>query len=265
MSRGKRIGRTHLVIPDAQVKPDVNTDHLTDIGNYILDVKPDVIVCIGDFFDMPSLSSYDKGKRSFEGRRYKHDIKSGVSGMEKMLKPIKDYNKKAIEGHRQRYKPEMHFTLGNHEHRIERATQTDPALEGLMSYDDFQLKKFGWNVHGFLEVIDVDGICYTHYVSSPHSDRALGNAKAIANAMHRSTIVGHQQSLDYYYLPSRLKGGAAIQCIIAGAAYTHKEDYRGAQGQEHFRGIVRLSGVDGKGGFCPMFVDLDYLKARYSR
>lgn len=259
----KRIGRTHIVIPDCQVKPGVDISHLEDIGKYILDVKPEVVVNIGDFFDMPSLSSYDKGKKCFEGRRYKHDIKAGKDGMKKLLEPITEYNKKAKENHKQRYKPIMHFLIGNHEERIVRAVDNDPALEELMSYDDLGLKAFGWKVHDYLEVEEVDGIYYTHFVSSPHSSRAIGTAKGIANVMHKSTIVGHQQSLDYYYLPSRVRGGVPIQCIIAGAAYTHEEEYRGAQNQEHFRGILRLSGVDGKGNFCPMFISLDYLKTRY--
>jgi len=261
--RSPKFGKVHLIIPDTQVKPDVNTDHLSDIGHYMLDIKPDVVVIIGDFFDMPSLSSYDKGKKSFEGRRYKEDIKAGIAGMTKLLKPLTDYNKKASDMHTTRYKPSLHFCIGNHEERIMRAVENSAELDGVLSYDDLKLKSFGFKVHNFLEIANIDEICYTHYVQSPHSPRAIGTAKAIANTMHRSTVVGHQQSLDYYYLPSRIRGGVPIQTIIAGAAYTHNEDYRGAQGQEHFRGIVRLSGVDGKGNFCPMFIDLDYLQKRY--
>lgn len=256
-------GKMHIIIPDTQVKPNVNTDHLRHIGQYILDHKPEVIVHIGDHFDMPSLSSYDKGKKSFEGRRYKADIAAGIAGMEKLLAPIVAYNKNAKKLHRPRYKPEMHFMIGNHEQRIERAADEHPELDGTIGFEDFKLKEMGWNVHDFLDIEVVDGINYVHYIQSDNSPRAIGSAKMIAQKMSRSTIVGHQQSLDYHYLPSRRAGDPAIQAIISGAAYTHREEYRGNQGQQHFRGILRLSGVDGKGGFCPMFIDLDYLKRRY--
>ncbi len=43
----------------------------------------------GDFADMPSLSSYDIGKKTFEGRRYKADIEAAHSAMEALLAPIK--------------------------------------------------------------------------------------------------------------------------------------------------------------------------------
>lgn len=255
--------KMHIVVPDTQVKPGVNTDHLEDIGHYIADKQPDVIIHIGDHFDMPSLSSYDKGKRAFEGRRYIADIEAGITGMLRLMKPIEDLRNKTRKSHHGTvYNPEFHFMLGNHEERIERATQIDPALEGLMSYKDLKLKEMGWKVHDFLKIKVIDGINYVHYIQSDNSPRAIGSAKMIAQKLNRSTIVGHQQSLDYHYLPSRIEHEPAIQAIICGAAYTHKEDYRGNQGQEHFRGIIRLSGVDGKGGFSPMFIDLAYLKTR---
>jgi hypothetical protein len=55
----------HVVIPDIQAKPGHSFRYLERIGEYIVEKKPDVIVCIGDFADMPSLSSYDVGTKSF--------------------------------------------------------------------------------------------------------------------------------------------------------------------------------------------------------
>jgi len=52
----------HLVIPDTQVKPNSPTDHLRWAGLYAAEKKPDVIIHIGDHFDMPSLSSWDVEK-----------------------------------------------------------------------------------------------------------------------------------------------------------------------------------------------------------
>lgn len=65
MVKSKRI----LVIGDTQIKPDVDLSYMTAVGRYIADKQPDVVVHIGDSIDFPSLSSYDKGKKSFEGRR----------------------------------------------------------------------------------------------------------------------------------------------------------------------------------------------------
>ena len=62
------------VIADTQYKPGVSSDYLIATARYINSKNPDVVVHIGDHFDFPSLSSYDKGKKSFEGRRLKKDM-----------------------------------------------------------------------------------------------------------------------------------------------------------------------------------------------
>lgn len=48
---------THFVLPDAQIRHGDNTDFLRAIGNYVVRKQPDVIINLGDFADMPSLSS----------------------------------------------------------------------------------------------------------------------------------------------------------------------------------------------------------------
>ena len=51
----------HLIIPDTQVKPEAGHEHLIWASKYAVDTKPDVIIHLGDHWDMPSLSSYDVG------------------------------------------------------------------------------------------------------------------------------------------------------------------------------------------------------------
>ena len=89
------MSKTHFYIPDCQIREGDDTTFLKAIGNYIVKKKPDVIICGGDFADMPSLSSYDVGKKSFEGRRYLKDIEASKAAMATLLAPLKDFNSKA--------------------------------------------------------------------------------------------------------------------------------------------------------------------------
>ena len=41
-------------------------------------IKVDKVICMGDFASMDSMSSYDRKKKSFEGRRYKKDIEPNL-------------------------------------------------------------------------------------------------------------------------------------------------------------------------------------------
>jgi hypothetical protein len=250
----------HLVIPDTQVKPGNDFSFLKRIGLYIVDKKPDVIIHIGDHADMPSLSSYDVGKKSFEGRRYKDDVAAANEAMETLLTPIWDYNKKAAKNHDKRYTPRMVLTLGNHEDRITRATESDPKLDGTLGIEDLKYESFGWDVIPFLQPVVIDGIAYCHYFVTGVAGRPAGTAQAQLNKQHMSCIAGHQQGLQF---ASAYRGdGSRITSIIAGSCYEHDEDYLSPQGNRHWRGILVLHEVD-NGSFDLMPVSLNYLNRKY--
>ena len=118
----------HCIIPDTQIRAGDNTSFLTAIGNYLVAKQPDVVVQIGDFADMPSLSSYDIGKKSFEGRRYKDDVFAAQEAMDALLAPIVAYNKRAERNKSKQYLPRMVLTLGSHEQRILRAANDGPKM-----------------------------------------------------------------------------------------------------------------------------------------
>ncbi len=250
--------RSHLLLPDCQLKPGVPNEQLSWAGQYIYDRQPEVVVMLGDFWDMPSLSSYDTGKRSFEGRMYKADIEAGRAGMDLLMAPIR----------KMRTKPRLVFLMGNHEERILRVVESDRKLEGTIGYHDFQLDKYGWEVHEFLEPVVIDGISYCHFYPRTASGtilqtkRGAPSAKAQLQREGRSCVAGHQQGLDICALPV---GGRLQWGIIAGSYYQHNETYLSPQGNDHWRGLIVLHQVDGKGGADPMVVSLDYLKQRYSK
>lgn len=103
-----------LVLPDVQAKPGDDFTFLNKIGRYLVEKKPDTVVCLGDFADMPSLSSYDVGKKSFEGRRYLADIEAAKDAMCAFLSPLWEFNAKAKKNKEKQYHPRMVMTLGNH-------------------------------------------------------------------------------------------------------------------------------------------------------
>lgn len=250
----------HLVIPDVQAKPDQDFSYLTAIGRYIVEKQPEKIICLGDFADMPSLSSYDVGKKSFEGRRYTKDIEAVHEAMDALLSPLTDFNIRAKRNKEKQYRPEMHLTLGNHEQRIERAINNDAKLEGLISYEDLYYERLGWQVHPFLKVVVIDGIAYSHYFVTGLAGRPCATANAQLNKAHMSCISGHQQGLQI--ATGKSANGHLLHSIIAGSCYEHDEEYMGPQGNNHWRGILMLNDVKDNGEFDLMPLSLKYLKER---
>ena len=250
----------HFILPDVQVKPNVPLDHLSWAGEYCAEKHPDVIVCMGDFADMESLSSYDKGKKSFEGRRYTHDIEIAKYAMDLFLSPIRTEQERLIRNKEKRWNPRLILTLGNHEHRINRAIEDDAKLEGLISINDLGYQKAGWEVYPYLEVVSVDGIAYSHYFVSGVMGRPVSSARMLITKHHMSCVAGHQQGRDIAY--GQAADGRRITGIISGSYYQHDEAYLTVQNNIHWRGCWTLHEVN-NGAFDEMPLSLDYLRRKY--
>lgn len=255
-ARSRIKGRMHVVIGDTQVKPDVPTQHLTWIGKYIADrcAGHDVaIIHLGDHWDMPSLSSYDRGTRRIEGRRYVEDVDAGNKAFALLNAPI------AQAMTAKRWTPDRHVLFGNHEDRITRAADDTAALDGKLSLSD--LETCGWSRHDFREVVNIDGIAYSHYFYNPNTGRPYGGENLLPRlkTIGRSFTMGHQQGLQYTL---RAVGMRRHHGLVLGSSYLHDENYLGPQGNAYWRGIVVCHQVE-DGQYDPMFVSLDYLCRRY--
>ena len=243
---------TILVIADTQAKSEENMEYLLWVGHYIAEKQPDIIVHIGDHYDFPSLSSYDKGKSSSEGRRLYKDIEAGNTGFEYLnmaMKDIPDYNPRKV------------FCLGNHEHRLSRYVDDNPELIGTLGVDKLPFEKYGWEVHPFLKPVEIEGIYFVHYLANPFTGKPYsGSAANILSKVGKSFVVGHKQTLDISIRPT-IDGSLQLG-IVNGACYDFDESYKGYQGNHHFRGLTVLHECSNGFG-VPMFVSLDYMKEKY--
>jgi hypothetical protein len=176
------------------------------------------------------------------------------------LTPLWEYNDRKKRNKEKLYTPRMVMTLGNHEERINKATQTEPMLAGLLSIDLLGYEEDGWEVHPFLEVVVIEGVAFSHYFTTGLMGRPASSAQAQLNKKHMSVIAGHQQGLQ---IASAFKAdGSMISSIIAGSCYEHEEDYLGHQGNKHWRGFLMLHDVK-DGTFDPMFVSLNFINNKY--
>ncbi len=256
------MSRVHVVIGDTQQKPGVPNIHLTWIGRYIVDQfwgRSDVrLIHLGDHWDMPSLSAYDKGRRAMEGRRYIDDVDAGNEAFDLLNEPIRRANRNK----RKCWRPDRHLLLGNHEDRITRATEADAQLEGKLSLSDLNAARWGWKVHPFLEPVDLDGVVYSHYFYHPNTGKPYGgeNLQTRLKQIGHSFTHGHQQGMSYAVRPV---GNTRHHGLTVGSTYLHEEKYLGPQATSYWRGIVVCHEVE-RGTYDPMFVSLSYLCRRYT-
>lgn len=227
-------GKTHLVIPDAHATPGEDLRRFEWLGKLILEVQPDVIVDIGDWWDMASLCSYDKGTKSFEGRRYKADIEAGHRADQLAFGPIVEYNKEMSKQKRKKYNPVIIRTRGNHEHRIGKAVERQAELEGVIGFEDLNPRlDLDFRVFPFLQPVTVDGITYCHYFVSGVMGRPVSSASAMLAKQHVSCTAGHLHLKDSS--EGRTAQGKRIRSLICGSF--HDPDHVSHYANEQSAGL----------------------------
>lgn len=252
--------RSHLVIPDSHAHPSYDNKRFEWLGKLILDLKPDVVVHLGDFSDMPSLSSYDVGTKGFEGKRYSKDVECAIDAQERMFHPLRRAKKKL---------PQMEMLIGNHEYRINRAISYNAAqLDGVISIDDLQYKKFGWNVTpyrgGTPGIRTIDGINYAHFFTSGVMGRAISGihpAYQLLSKQYQSCTQGHTHTTDYCLRTNA--AGQFIQGMVAGVYQDWEADFAGVANDLWWRGVIMKRRVM-NGTYDPEWIGLDAIKEAYS-
>ena len=226
---------THLIIGDAHDQPEISKARFLALGKLIADVKPDVVVCLGDFASMDSLSSYDKGKKSHEGKRYAKDVASANTALDLIHQGMGVYTKKVRKI----------ITWGNHEDRIDRAVNSNAELDGSMSKDDIQFKQRGWETYEFLDMVPVEEVYYSHYFASGVMQRPIGGESPAASMLKKhyvSCVAGHSHLYDYAERTRADK--RKINGLVAGCYYTHSMSYAKASEHMFWSGITILNDVN---------------------
>jgi len=221
------------IIPDTQVKPGVKNP-LIPIAYHICTIRPKHVIHLGDHWDFPSLSKYDKGKKSHRTKSYLKDLRAGNKAMEEFWEIIYLNWPNA--------KDTCTFTLfqGNHEERRVRALEYGPD-ELMELITEFPMDTNGWDeVIPFLEIKTIEGIYFTHYFQNMNNSYAIGTAKQLLSKKMCSCIAGHKQGFEYY--EQIAQEGKTVQCMIIGSCYFHREEYK-KHNNHHFRGVVILTNV----------------------
>lgn len=249
----------HLVCSDLHAHPEHNNRRAEWLGNFILDIRPDTVIINGDMADMPSLSSYDKGKKSFQGRTYKADIDAHLDFQDRLWSTVRRAKRKM---------PRRVCTIGNHEQRIERAIEVQAELEGTISYDDLELDNWYDTVVPYTGsspgTICLDGVHYQHYCISGVLGHPISGEHAgysILSKRFVSSVVGHSHKFDYCI---RTRGdGRKIMGLDTGCFFDYDAPYAGAANSLYWRGVCVLNNVV-DGVYDLQSISLDTLKREYS-
>lgn len=252
-----------ILIGDPHSSPDTSNDRFSWLGNMILEVEPELVVCIGDFADLNSLSSYDKGKKSAELRRYRNDVNACHDALDRINKPLEEYNKQRKNIRKaQRIPPRKIMILGNHENRIERAVNMAPELEGTLSIEDLAYVRYGWQVVPFKRPIALEGVYFCHYFPSGVKGEPISGfniASSIVGKNMVSSICGHSHLYDHA-IRNRPDGSSVIG--LCSGWYGEAPTYEDATDNLWWSGIILLQDME-NGIFDVSQINIDRMRKIY--
>lgn len=253
------MSKIHLVLPDPHAHPDYSNERADWAGKLIVDLKPDVVINLGDMWDLASFSGYDKGKARFHGRQYRKDLDAGLEFDDRLWAPIKKAKKK---------RPRRVFFEGNHEERMRRALDQQPELEGTIGFKDFQLdinydevvEYTNGSTPGCLEI---DGIVYAHYFVSGVMARAIGGehpAYSLLTKQFQSATCGHVHVYDHCVRTDAT--GRRLNGLVAGVFQDYDSPWAGEVNKLWTRGLFIKRQVE-NGNYDLEFVSMERLKKEY--
>ena len=250
--------KTHLFICDSHAHYKHHNKRAELLGHLINDIKPDIVIHGGDSADMPSLSSYDRGKKSFQGRTYRADIDAHLDFSERLFHIIRKQKKKL---------PRFVFLEGNHENRIKKAINLQPELDGTITFDDLELGRYYDDIveynGGSPGIIQLDGINYAHYFISGVMGRPISGehpAYSLLSKQFNSCSAGHVHTADYAIRTTAQ--GKKIHGTVGGCFQDYDSDWAGEANRLWWRGLVVKRNVS-DGNYDPQFISLDWMKRNY--
>lgn len=251
------MGKTHLVMPDSHAHPDYHNKRANWLGKLILDIKPDVVVNMGDMWDMPSMNTFESGKKTW-GRDYKRDIDAGLDFDERLWHYVRKAKKK---------KPRAVFIEGNHEHRLARVLNDKPELEGLISYNDFNLNRNYDDVvlydGGTPGIIDLDGVSYAHFHVSGVMGKPIGGihqAYSLTQKLGTSATMGHTHTRGFAEI--KHPAGTSRLGMVCGVFQDYKSAWAGGVNDVWWSGVVIKREVE-NGVYDHQWVSIESLKKEY--
>lgn len=252
--------KTYVVWSCGHADPEASNDRFDWLGDFLYDIRPDVVVDLGDAGDFRSLNTYDtRYPQAIVTQSYEADVEVYNDSMERIRRKFKQNKRK---------RPFFVGFEGNHCNRIKKAIAHDPRLEGQkygVSFGHLQTDKWFDEYHeyhnGGPAIATYDNIDFAHYFSSGNFGTAMSgkhHSYTLLQNRHRSSICGHSHKRGVYF-----EDQAGIAGMVVGCYKGKDESWAAQANQSWWKGVVVLNEVDGTGRFEPNFISMDRLKKEY--
>jgi len=256
------MGKTTVVFSCAHADPQTNNERFSWLGSLLYELKPDMVVDLGDGADMRSLNSYDtRYPQAIVNQNYEADIESYNDSQERLRWKFRHHRKK---------RPFWVGFEGNHENRIKKAIANDPRLEGSkygVSFSHLQTDHWFDDYHEYENsgpaLASYDGVLYSHFISGGNYGTAISgihHAHSLLSKVGCSVSVGHSHKYSYYYQGSTFPN--PIIGHVVGCFKGKEETWAGQANNEWRHGVVVKRNLE-NGVYDHEWVSMRALKDMY--
>lgn len=256
--------KTAVVWSCSHSDPDVSNERFDWLGNLIYDIRPDLVVDLGDGADMRSLNSFDtRYPQKIVNQSYERDINHYNDSQERLRHKFKYLKKK---------RPFWVGHEGNHEFRIKRAVEIDPRLEGDrygVSFKHLQTDHWFDEYYEYQDggpsLSNYEGIYFSHFISAGNMGTAMSgvnHASSMVNKFSSSITVGHSHKFDYKY-----KGNSVprpTHGLVVGCFKGKRESWAGQANNEWRHGVAIKRNIR-DGDYNLTWVSMEALEEEYGR
>jgi len=244
VSHARQVGPAETVkvcaIGDIHDHPDIPKDRARWMGKWVNEVRPDLVIQIGDLLTLDSLNGHISDD-TWTGRAkpvFEQDMASAAEFFA------------TYEDGRGAFKPEQHCTLGNHEYRIWRYEDGAPATVGMMqSYLDEVFQTAGWSYSPYGMPYIVGNVCFVHVPIGLNGKPVGGKTSTslIARDSVRDTVSGHTHRAEVSRVP-KLGIDERVLSLNLGCALPdgHVESYIGHGASGWWWGVWELTIHNGR-------------------
>lgn len=254
--------KTVVVFSCAHTTPEVDNKRFDTLGSFLYDLKPDMVVDLGDGADMKSLNSFDdRHPKEIVNQSYQRDIIHYNDAQDRLRFKFRHNKKK---------RPFWVGFEGNHENRIKKAIAHNPRIEGAeygVSFTHLQTDHWFDEYHEYHNsapaIADYDGVSYAHYFSSGNYGTATSgvhHAYTLLQNRNHSSTCGHSHKRDIYFKDSAHP--LPIIGLVAGCFKGGEEGWAGQANLDWWKGVVVKRQLQ-NGHYDAEFISLKALEKAY--
>lgn len=255
--------KTVVVFSCGHADPSIDNSRFTALGKFLYDLKPDMVIDLGDGADMRSLNSYDERyPKALVEQSYEADINAYNDAQERLRDPFKRLKKKV---------PFWVGFEGNHEQRIKKYNAVHPRTYGEkygVSFKHLQTDHWFDEYHEYENsgpaIAMYDGVAYAHYFTSGNSSTAtsgLHHAYTVVQNLGCSATCGHSHKRDLYFKDGSLPNGNIG--LVVGCFKGGEEHWAGQANKGWWNGVVVKREL-ANGMYEPEFVSLAQIMQYYT-